>query len=56
MINLLANGLTTREVAQRLTLSATGVRVHISAAVKKLGVRDRDEATALFRRTHTLAS
>jgi len=52
VIDLLADGLTTREVAQRLTLSTTGVRVHTAAAVKKLGVGDRDEAIALFRRTY----
>jgi DNA-binding NarL/FixJ family response regulator len=52
VIDLLADGLTTREVAERLTLSPTGVRVHTAAVVKKLGVRDREEAIALFRRTY----
>jgi DNA-binding NarL/FixJ family response regulator len=52
VLDLLADGLTTREVAERLTLSTTGVRVHVAAAVKKLGVDDRDEAIALFRRTY----
>lgn len=51
VIDLLAGGLSTREVAQRLSLSPTGVRVHAAAAVKKLGVRDRDEAIALFQRS-----
>jgi DNA-binding NarL/FixJ family response regulator len=51
VIDLLASGLSTRDVAQRLSLSTTGVRVHAAAAVKKLGVRDRAEAIALFRRT-----
>jgi DNA-binding NarL/FixJ family response regulator len=50
VIDLLASGLSTRDVAQRLSLSTTGVRVHAAAAVKKLGVRDRAEAIALFRR------
>ncbi len=52
MIDLLADGLTTRDVAERLTLSTTGVRVHTAAVVKKLGVHDRDEAITLFRRTY----
>jgi DNA-binding NarL/FixJ family response regulator len=56
VIDLLADGLTTREVAQKLTLSTTGVRVHAAAVVKKLGVRDRDEAIALFRRMYGSAA
>ncbi len=50
VVDLLAHGRSTREVAERLSLSTTGVRVHAAAAVKKLGVRNRDEAIALFRR------
>jgi len=49
VLDLLARGLTTREIALKLSLTPTGVRVHTSSIVKKLGVRDRDEAVALFR-------
>jgi DNA-binding NarL/FixJ family response regulator len=44
----LADGLSTREIARRLQLKQSGVRAHISALVRKLGVRDRDEAVAFF--------
>jgi DNA-binding NarL/FixJ family response regulator len=45
----LADGLSTREIGNRLNLKQSGVRAHISALVRKLGVSDRDEAIALFR-------
>jgi DNA-binding NarL/FixJ family response regulator len=51
VLDLLARGLSTAEIAERLSLSPTGVRVHTSAIVKKLGARDRDEAIAMFRDT-----
>jgi DNA-binding NarL/FixJ family response regulator len=49
VLDLLARGLSTAEIAERLSLTPTGVRVHTSAIVKKLGARDRDEAIAMFR-------
>jgi DNA-binding NarL/FixJ family response regulator len=45
----LADGLSTREIGRRLQLKQSGVRAHISAIVRKLGVDDRDEAVAFFR-------
>jgi DNA-binding NarL/FixJ family response regulator len=51
VLDLLARGLSTAEIAERLSLTPTGVRVHASAVVKKLGARDRDEAIAMFRDT-----
>lgn len=51
ILDLLARGLSTAEIAGRLSLTPTGVRVHTSAIVKKLGVRDRGEAIAMFRQT-----
>lgn len=45
----LADGLTTREIARRLQLKQSGVRAHISALVRKIGVADRDEAVEFFR-------
>jgi DNA-binding NarL/FixJ family response regulator len=47
----LADGLSTREIGRRLHLKQSGVRAHISALVRKLGVADRDEAIAFFRTT-----
>jgi DNA-binding NarL/FixJ family response regulator len=47
----LADGLTTREIERRLQLKQSGIRAHISSVVRKLGVRDREEAIAFFRDT-----
>jgi DNA-binding NarL/FixJ family response regulator len=47
----LADGLSTREIGSRLQLKPSGVRAHISALVRKLGVADRNEAIAFFRQT-----
>lgn len=47
----LADGLSTREIGRRLQLKPSGVRAHISAIVRKLGVDDRDEAVEFFRET-----
>jgi DNA-binding NarL/FixJ family response regulator len=51
VLDLIAGGLTTRDVAERLTLSSTAVRVHIASAVRKLGVESRAEAIDLFTRS-----
>jgi DNA-binding NarL/FixJ family response regulator len=50
VLALLAQGLSTNEIAQRLMLSGSAVRVHISATVRKLGVPDRAAAIDLFRK------
>jgi DNA-binding NarL/FixJ family response regulator len=47
----LADGLSTREIGRDLRLQQSGVRAHISAVVRKLGVADRAEAIAFFRET-----
>ncbi len=47
----LADGLSTREIGRRLQLKQSGVRAHISAVVRKLGVADRKAAIAFFRDT-----
>jgi DNA-binding NarL/FixJ family response regulator len=41
--------LSTSEIAQKLVLSDSAVRVHIAAIVRKLGVTDRAAAIGLFR-------
>ena len=54
VLDLIAAGLSTREVAERLTLSPTAVRVHIASTVRKLGVESRAEAIELFTRSDGL--
>lgn len=49
VMELLADGLSTDEVATRLHLSPNTVRVHVSSAVKKLRVSGRDEAIRVIR-------
>ncbi len=49
VMELLAEGLTTTEVAQRLYLSPTTVRVHVSTVLRKLRVRDRESALNLLK-------
>jgi DNA-binding NarL/FixJ family response regulator len=49
VMHLLGQGLSTEEVARRLFLSATTVRVHVSTVLKKLRVRDRESALRLLR-------
>jgi two-component system nitrate/nitrite response regulator NarL len=53
VLDLLARGLSTREVATKLNITPAGVRVHTASVVKKLGARDREEAIAGFRRTRS---
>jgi DNA-binding CsgD family transcriptional regulator len=48
---LVADGLTTKEIATRLGLSARTVEGHISRALQKTGSATRLELTALFRRS-----
>ena len=50
VLELLAQGRSTSEIARELVLSNSAVRVHIAALVKKLDVEDRAAAAALFRK------
>jgi DNA-binding NarL/FixJ family response regulator len=50
VLDLLAQGLSTAQIAERLVLSSSAVRVHIVSIVRKLGVPDRTAAVELFRR------
>ena len=45
----LADGMSTREIGRRLQLKQSGVRAHISSIVRKLGVKNREQAIAFFR-------
>jgi len=53
VLELLAQGRSTAEMARRLVLSASAVRVHIASIVRKLNVSDRFAAAELFRRSRT---
>jgi len=53
VLELVAQGRSTAEIARRLVLSASAVRVHIAAIVRKLDVNDRSAAAELFRRSGT---
>ena len=50
VLELLAQGRSTAEIADRLVLSASAVRAHIASIVRKLQVADRAAAAELFRR------
>ena len=50
VLELLAQQRSTAEIAERLVLSSSAVRVHIASIVRKLGVPDRAAAAELFRR------
>jgi two-component system NarL family response regulator len=49
VLELLEQGLSTQEIANRLTLTTGAVRSHISAALRKIGATDRDDAVRLLR-------
>jgi DNA-binding NarL/FixJ family response regulator len=50
VLDFLAQGRSTAEIAGRLVLSSSAVRVHITSIVRKLGVPDRAAAVELFHR------
>jgi DNA-binding NarL/FixJ family response regulator len=53
VLELLALGRSTAEIARRLVLSPSAVRVHIASIVRKLDVTDRAAAAELFGRSGT---
>ncbi|MHC5902739.1 helix-turn-helix domain-containing protein [Streptomyces sp. S6] len=48
VLSLVARGLTNIQIAKSLYLSPTTVKGHISMILRKLGVANRVQATALF--------
>jgi DNA-binding NarL/FixJ family response regulator len=50
VLELLAQGRSTADIAERLVISPSAVRVHVASIVRKLGVADRAAAVKLFRR------
>ena len=49
VLQMLSEGLSTAEISRSLTISASAVRVHVAAIVRKLGVADRDAAVGVLR-------
>ncbi len=54
VLTLVANGLSSPEVARRLNLSTTTVKTHLQRVYEKLGVGDRAAAVAEAMRQHLL--
>lgn len=50
VLQLMADGCSSGEIARRLGIAEVTVRRHVSAAVAKLGARSREEAVGLLRR------
>jgi DNA-binding NarL/FixJ family response regulator len=48
VLDLMAEGLTTAQIAQRLFVSPVTVRRHISGILEKLGAPDRSAAVRMF--------
>jgi DNA-binding NarL/FixJ family response regulator len=54
VLGLVAEGLSNKQIAERLFISARTSGVHVSNILAKLGVTTRVEAAALARRTGLL--
>lgn len=55
ILELIASGLSTSEIASTLTLSTETVRNHVRSLLRELGVHSRPEAIAAARRLGLLA-
>jgi len=56
ILELIAAGLATRQIAERLVISAKTVKTHVQNILAKLGVASRLEAVALLRARSTPSS
>jgi two-component system, NarL family, response regulator LiaR len=54
VMNLLVQGLTNTEIADRLVVSLSTVKTHVSSIISKLGASTRTEAAAIAVRDHLL--
>lgn len=52
VLDLLVEGLSNAQIAQRLTVSPATVRYHVSSILSKLGARSRAEAVSLAWQHH----
>jgi DNA-binding NarL/FixJ family response regulator len=52
VLEFLHDGLSTIEIAERMTISPVTVRRHVSEILKKLRVTSREEAVQLMDRSH----
>src|SRR5262245_52112286 len=54
VVDLLAQGLTNEQIAERLQISFGGAKFHVAEIISKLGAQDRHEAVRLARgKQHT---
>lgn len=56
VVDLIADGLTNKEIARRLEISPATVKVHVERIIGKLGVADRTQAAVLIARIGSTAS
>ncbi|MDQ3865829.1 MAG: helix-turn-helix transcriptional regulator, partial [Actinomycetota bacterium] len=49
ILELYADGLSTRDIAELLVISPHTVRTHVKLALRRLGVHEREEAAAMVR-------
>jgi DNA-binding NarL/FixJ family response regulator len=56
VMDMLGQGHSTEEVARRLFVSPTTVRVHVSAVLRKLRVKDRESAFRVLNRDQSVSS
>ena len=52
MLTLMVDGLTNAEIAERLVVSLSTVKTHVSSIIAKLGASTRTEAAAIAVREH----
>lgn len=54
ILSSVTRGLTNKDIARMLNISASGVKAHLSAIFEKIGAADRAEAVAIALRRHLL--